>query len=222
MTEVLSKLEDRAAMRFEEMLSSRPFLRAFHDGSATHARLYRRHLLEATIRIRINNEIDSFALARTIRNDPLAEHLLAYLQEEYGHDRMLEEDVHAMGMSEREIAEAEPFFTTELLMAYLWRSVEADGLLPALLWDWLVEWYSARYNPQITKAAEAELGWESVRQTTRHLELDEELEHEGALTRSLVAVIERDRLQAKAERYVDRFVRLIELYFDELLAEHGL
>jgi hypothetical protein len=220
--ETLSKLEDRAAERFDEMLQAHPFLQAFHDGVETHQQLYRRHMLEAAIRIRMNNAIDSFALARTIQDDQLAEHLLSYLQEEYGHDRMLEDDLRVMGLSEQALAEAEPFFATELLMAFLWRAVEKDGMLPALVWDWLVEFYSARYNPQITRIAGSVVGEESVRQATRHLEMDQELEHEDALTRTLVAVIERDGCLANAEQYVDRFVRLIEMYFQELLGQFGL
>jgi pyrroloquinoline quinone (PQQ) biosynthesis protein C len=219
---VLSTLEKRAEEKIERMLESHPFLQPFHSGTATHAQLYRRHMVEAALRIRMNNAVDSYALSTAIQDDPIAENLLVYLHEEYGHDRMLEEDVRAMGMSEAELAETKPLFATDLLIAFLWRSVEQHGMLPALVWDWLVEWYSPRYNPQITNAAEAEFGSGSVRQATRHLELDQELEHEDALTRAVVAVIERDGSLSKAEQYIDRFVRLIELYFHELLAEVGL
>lgn len=221
-SEVLSALGDRAAAQFDRMLSSNAFLKAFHDGTETHPELYRRHLLEAAMRIRMNNAVDSFALAKAIRDDPLAEHLLNYLQEEYGHDRMLEEDLRVMGLSEVDIAKTEPFFATDLLIAFLWSSVEKDGMMPALLWDWLVEWYSPRYNPQITSAAATVVGTESVRQAARHLEMDEELAHEDAMTRALVALIERDGSRENAERYIDRFVQLIEMYFLELLAEFGL
>jgi hypothetical protein len=220
--EALAKLGDRAAKQFDQMLESNAFLKAFHEGTETHQELYRRHILETAIRIRMNNVVDSFALARTIQDDPMAEYLLAYLHEEYGHDRMFEEDLRIMGLSEQDLAEAEPLFATELLMAFLWKSVERDGMLPALVWDWLVEWYSARYNPGITETAATAVGTESVRQTTRHLELDEELEHEDGLTRALTTLIERDGSLSHAERYVDRFVRLIEMYFHELLNEFSL
>lgn len=218
----LAKLEDRAAKNFDQMLESNVFLKTFHEGTETHQELYRRHILETAIRIRMNNAVDSFALARTIQDDPSAEHLLIYLQEEYGHDRMFEEDLRVMGLSEQDLAEAEPFFATDLLMAFLWKSVEKDGMLPALVWDWLVEWYSARYNPRITDTAATVVGAESVRQTNRHLELDEELEHEDGLTRALTTLIERDSSLLQAEQYVDRFVRLIEMYFHELLSEFNL
>jgi hypothetical protein len=215
--EALTKLGVRAEKQFDQMLESNTFLKAFHEGTETHQELYRRHILETAIRIRMNNVVDSFALTRTIQDDPMAEHLLAYLHEEYGHDRMFEEDLRVMGLSEQDLAQAEPLFATDLLMAFLWKSVERDGMLPALIWDWLVEWYSARYNPQITETAATVAGADSVRQTKRHLELDEELEHEDGLTRALTTLIERDSSFSQAERYVDRFVRLIEMYFHELL-----
>lgn len=218
----LGELEERAARQLDAILASNAFLRAFHEGAETHQGLYRRHILETAIRIRMNNEVDSFALSKTIRNDRVAERLLVYLNEEYGHDRMFEEDLRVMGLSERDLAEAEPMFATELLMAFLWKSVERDGMLPAVLWDWLVEWYSARYNPQITETAATAVGPESVRQATRHLELDEELEHEDGLTEALTILVERDASFAKAERYLDRFVQLIEMYFRELLSEFDL
>jgi hypothetical protein len=218
----LAELEDRAAKQLDRMLASSAFLKGFHEGTETHQGFYRRHILETAIRIRMNNEVDSFALTKTIRDDRAAEQLLAYLHEEYGHDRMFEEDLRVMGLSERDLAEAEPLFATELLMAFLWRAVEKDGMLPALLWDWLVEWYSARYNPQITETAATVVGPESVRQATRHLELDEELEHEDGLTDALTTLIERDDSFRKAEQYLDRFVQLIEMYFRELLSEFDL
>ncbi len=215
-------LEERAATQLEAMLASSAFLRAFHEGVETHQGFYRRHILETAIRIRMNNEVDSFALTRTIKHDRVAERLLAYLHEEYGHDRMFEDDLRVMGMSELDLTEAEPMFATELLMAFLWKSVERDGMLPAVLWDWLVEWYSARYNPQITETAATAVGSESVRQATRHLELDEELEHEDGLTEALTILVERDASFEEAERYLDRFVQLIEMYFQELLSEFDL
>jgi hypothetical protein len=219
---VLQKLEAIATKHIDQMLASHPFLLAFHAGTDTNPQLYRRHLLEAALRIRMNNAIDSFALAKTIQDDPIAERLLIYVHEEYGHDRMLEEDVQKMGLSAQELSETEPLFATELLMAYLWRSVDHDGMLPALVWDWLVEWYSPRYNPQITQAAATVVGSDSVRQAQRHLDLDQELEHEDVLTQALSAVIVRDDSLGKAERYLEHFVRLIEIYFHELLAEFGL
>lgn len=221
-SETLTKLGNRAEKRVNRMLESNAFLRAFHEGADTHQELYRRHILETAIRIRMNNVVDSFALARTIQDDPMAGYLLAYLHEEYGHDRMFEKDLRVMGLTEQDLAEAEPLFSTDLLMAFLWKSVERDGMLPTLVWDWLVEWYSARYNPGITEAAATVVGAESVRQTTRHLELDEELGHEDGLTRALTTLIERDGSLSQAERYVDRFVRLIEMYFHELLDEFSL
>ncbi len=220
--EALARLGDQATRQFDQILESNPFLKAFHGGTKTHEALYRRHILETAIRIRMNNVVDSYALAKTIKDDPMAEYLLAYLHEEYGHDRMFEQDLRTMGLSEQELAEAEPLFATDLLMAFLWKSVEKDGMLPALIWDWLVEWYSARYNPQITDTAAATSGAESVSQARRHLELDQELGHEDGLTRALTTLIDRDNTFEQAQRYVDRFVRLIEMYFDELLDEFDL
>ena len=95
-------------------------------------------------------------------------------------------------------------------------------MLPALVWNWLVEWYSARYNQRITNAAAAVVGDDSVRQANRHIELDDEMEHEDALTHALTSLIERDGALPRAEHYVDRFVRLIDMYFQELLGEFGL
>jgi len=221
-SDALTKLSARAEELLDRMLQSNAFLNAFHEGTQTHRELYRRHILETAMRIRMNNAVDSFALANTIRNDPLAKYFLTYLHEEYGHDRMFEEDLRMMGLSDDDLAEAEPFFSTELLMSFLWQSVHRDGMLPALVWNWLVEWYSARYNQRITDAAATVVGNESVRQATRHLELDDEMEHEDALTHALTSLIERDGTLEKAEYYVDCFVRLIEMYFQELLNEFDL
>jgi hypothetical protein len=213
--ESLRRLEARASDGMHRLFQADPRIADFHQGRRI-AEVYQRHLLEDVIRIRMNNTVDSHALASMIETDSVASVLLAYLHEEYGHDQLLAADLIAMGMSEAEIENATPLFSTELLMAYIRFSIDREGPLVAFVWDWLVEWYSGQFNQDITEAAASELGEAAVEQTRRHLEIDNALEHENRIAGALGQLVVRDDSLRLAEQYVDRFIKLIEIYFMEL------
>src|ERR1700728_4802594 len=113
--ESLSRLEARASHGMRQLFEADPRIADFHQGRRI-ADGYQRHLLEDVIRIRMNNAIDSHALASMIENYSVAYVLLTYLHEESGHDQLLAADMISMGMSEDEIERATPLFSTDLLM----------------------------------------------------------------------------------------------------------
>jgi hypothetical protein len=213
----LYALEQRAALGMERIMATVPFTREFHEGTATHRGYYTRHMIEAVLRIRLNNEADAYCLFKISKclNRP-ATQLVQYLAEEYGHDEILAQDLVAFGVTEHELAATPPFFATELLMGYLRYAVDQDGPLPTFVWNWFVEWYSDRYNPGIVARAREEFGPESVHGTTQHLELDKELDHEAGIGAALAALLDTQAEIERALLYIDRFVQLVAWYFNEL------
>jgi hypothetical protein len=192
------------------------------DDPASRA-LFARIILHDILRIRLNNYLDAYCLQHLLRtgDKQAARHLLTYLHEEFGHDEMLVEDLAAFGCTHADVDVARPLFSTELLIAYLRFAIDVDGALPDFVWNWFVEWYSARYNPGIVKAASTAFGGSSARGTAAHLVIDGELDHEHRIEVALRELLVNEEQLTKAEMYLGRILKLVELSFRELLSVAG-
>ncbi len=208
---------DHALQEIEKMFDSVPFTKEFHSGKLTNREYYQRHLLEAVIRIGFNNDVDTYCLHKIISSDTsVARKLLDYLKEEYGHDSMIAKDLEKFGISESDISNTEPLFSTKLLIAFMYYEIDKEGALPTVIWNWFVEWYSHRYNMTITLKAEEEFGINKVRNSLSHLKIDEELTHEDDMTSALILLVQNESDLKKAKSYLTHYIRLISMYFQEL------
>lgn len=210
-------VESLLVREMERMFDTVPFTREFHAGTATDADYYRRHIVEIILRIRLNNEVDAYSLYRMgSRHDRLAQKLARYLEEEYGHDAMFLQDARRLGLSREEALSTPPFFATDLLIGFLYHSIDVDGPMPTMVWNWFVEWYSDRYNERITCKAEEHLGRDVVRGARAHLAFDEDEGHVELMFSTVADVVRSGRDAEKVKQYLVRFVRLVGMYFQEL------
>ena len=138
-----------------------------------------------------------------------------YLADEIGHDQLLLKDLESLGVSLSRVEETEPFFSTKLLISYIRWSIDRDGALPCLLWNWFVEWYSDTYNSGVVKRVGQTLGLTSVKGMMTHLKIDEELDHAVFLDREIESCY-RDRPD-KVHQYLREYCSLVERYYQELL-----
>ena len=215
--DIYRQCELHALDRMEDLFRSVPFTREFHLGEMTHREYYKRHLLEAVIRIGLNNDVDTYCLHKIVSNNiSVAKKLLDYLNEEYGHDSMIARDLEKFGISEADIVEAQPLFSTKLLIAFMYYEIDKEGAMPTVVWNWFVEWYSHRYNMKITLKAEQEFGQNKVRNSLAHLAIDEEMTHEDDMTSALSILMQDDSDLEKAKRYLTSYIQLIGMYFQEL------
>ena len=214
---VYRECEIHALERMEALFDSVPYTKEFHLGKVTDREYYKRHLLEAVIRIGLNNDVDTYCLHKIVSNNiSVAKKLLDYLNEEYGHDAMISKDLERFGISQDDIANAVPLFSTKLLIAFMYYEIDKEGAMPTVVWNWFVEWYSHRYNMIITERAEQEFGNHTVRNSLAHLKIDEEMTHEDDMTSALCLLI-RDRADLeRAKQYLGSFIQLIGMYFQEL------
>jgi len=174
-------------------------------------------MLEAVLRIRMNNALDAYALSKIADTDNRVSGILAvYLADEFIHDQMLIPDLYALGKTREEIEGTEPMFSTQVLMSYLRFSVDRDGVLPDILWNWFVEWYSGRYNPVITARAREEFGLACTAATESHLQIDAEGKHLDHMSRALECLIQTDSEAVLAKNYLRQIVALVSMYFEEL------
>ena len=213
--------ERHAAAEMEQLFQRVPRARAFHDGTFMEREYYARHLLETIVRIRLNNEVDTYCLHRiSIGQNKLAATLATYLAEEFGHDDMFLADLRRFGISAEEVERARPFHSTELLIGYMYYAIDHEGPLATMVWNWFVEWYSDRYNLIITRAAARTFGEEMVRGSMRHIGVDDSEDHVGLMFKTIEQALRSEGDGERARRYLTQFVKLIGDYFQELHLYH--
>ena len=214
---IYAECERHALEQMEKLFDSVLFTREFHLGQATDREYYKRHLLEAVIRIGLNNDVDTYCLHKIVSsNASVAKKLLDYLKEEYGHDSMIAKDLEKFGITETEILETKPLFSTKLLISFMYYEIDKEGAMPTVVWNWFVEWYSHRYNMTITQKAEQEFGLNKVRNSLAHLRIDEEMTHEDDMTSALSLLIHDESELEKSKSYLTSYIQLIGMYFQEL------
>jgi hypothetical protein len=212
-----ARFEKVAETEIQKLFSASPETAAFHRGEWIDRKYYRRHLVETVLRIRLNNEVDAFALYKIgFKDNHLAQILAQYLAEEYGHEGLFLRDIEKFGLTAEQVDSIQPLHSTDKLIGYLYLSIERDGPLPTMVWNWFVEWYSDRYNKTITEAAARAFGHESVKGSLGHIQYDESHDHDDLMWGAVQRAIDGWGGPDKAETYLRNFIGLIGNYFDEL------
>ncbi|MGW4211250.1 iron-containing redox enzyme family protein [Lentzea sp. NPDC004789] len=212
-----TRLEKLAADLMEEQFQRVPRMREFHAGEWIDRDYYIRHVIETVLRIRLNNEVDTYALFKVgSKDDTLAANLAKYLAEEFGHETMFTRDLKKFGLSAEELETYDVFPTTKQLMGYLRLAADDRGPAPTTVWDWFVEWYSDRYNQIITNKATEVFGKEFTRGKQAHLDFDESHDHDELMFRTVSRAVESFGTAEQAYSDLITFVNLIGDYFAEL------
>jgi heme oxygenase-like protein len=210
-------LEHVAKEEMNHIFATVPKAQEFHTGQWTDLDYYRRHLVETVLRIRLNNEVDAYGLYKIgSKDNKLAQILAQYLAEEYGHENLFMRDIERFGLKKTEVDAIPTFAATDQLIGYLYFSINRDGPLPTLIWNWFVEWYSDNYNKTITQKAAETFGSEKVKGSLGHIQYDESHDHDDLMWGAVQQAIDGWGDLAKAESYLRNFVRLIGRYFEEL------
>ncbi|MEK2495119.1 iron-containing redox enzyme family protein [Kitasatospora purpeofusca] len=213
------RLELLAEELMEQQFQRVPRMRELHAGEWIERSYFVRHVVETVLRIRLNNEVDTYALFRVgSRDDTLAASLAQYLAEEFGHEGMFLRDLAKFGVPLEQVNATPVFPATAKLMGYLRLAADSRGPAPTTVWDWFVEWYSDRYNQVITNRAAAEFGAEYVRGTQSHLDFDESHDHDELMFRTVSRAVESFGSAEQAYADLAVVVELIGDYFAELHA----
>ncbi|XYH97102.1 hypothetical protein ACMHYB_56580 [Sorangium sp. So ce1128] len=185
------RLERLAAELMEKQFKRVPKLREFHEGAWIDREHYKRHMIEAVLRIRMNNVADAYAVYKASFGDyRLASKLARYLAEELGHEAMFARDLSRFGVTLEQLNATQPFPSTLKAMGYLRLATDARGPAPTALWDWYLEWYSDRYIPTITEAARKAFGDEFTVGTQAHLNFDDSREHDELMFETTALAVE--------------------------------
>jgi hypothetical protein len=213
-------LEKLASQQMEKVFATIPRACEFHNSEWIDRDYYVRHLIETVLRIRLNNEVDAYALYNIYKNVPtdipLAQMLSRYLAEESGHEHMFLRDIEKFGVTKREVDATLPFFSTRQLIGYIYLSITKDGPMPTMIWNWFVEWYSDHYNMVITQKAANTFGSRLVKGSLSHLNYDESHNHDDLMFGTVKRIVRNTDDKKKAVEYLCSFVHLIGQYFKEL------
>jgi hypothetical protein len=210
-------LDDQLSRCLEQQFARVPMMREFHSGQWMHRDYYVRHLVETVLRIRLNNEVDAYALYKVgYSDDHLAATLAHYLAEEYGHEHMFILDIKQLGWTAEQVDATRPFFTTELLMGYLYLCVNKEGPAATAVWNYFVEWYSDQFNQVITNNARSQYGEDALRGSQAHLDYDVSHDHDDLMWKVVDRAVSRWSTPETALHYAKSFVTLIGDYFNEL------
>lgn len=212
-----ARLEGLAAELMERQFQRVPRMRELHAGEWIDREYFVRHVIETVLRIRLNNEVDTYALFKVgSKDDSLAAKLAKYLAEEFGHEGMFTRDLNKFGVSIEQLNATSVFPSTLKLMGYLRLAADSRGPAPTTVWDWFVEWYSDRYNQIITDKAAAEFGKEYLQGTQTHLDFDESHDHDELMFRTVSRAVEGFGTPEQAYADLATYVDLIGDYFMEL------
>lgn len=210
-------MERAANQGMEKMFQSNQHIRDFHKGEWMQEHFYIRHLIETSNRIPLMNETDAYAIYRWCSQDPqLAAKVAHYLSEEMGHELLFARDVERFGVPQEKLTKIRVFPSTMKLIGFLRASIEVDGMLPSAVWSWLVEWYSDRYNPVITKRAAEVFGDAKVKGSKAHIAYDEDHDHGDLMFQIVRRSIETFGSEELALSYIKQLTDLIAAYFGEL------
>ena len=211
------KFELLADKAIEHEFDTVPKMRELHEGKWIEEGYYVRHLAETALRIRLNNEVDTYALFKVgSRDDTLAAGLAKYLAEEFGHEGMFTRDLDKFGLSVAQLNSMEVFPATSKLMGYLRIFVDREGPAPTSVWNWFVEWYSDRYNQIITSKAAETFGTDKVRGSQAHINFDNSHDHDDLMWRIVSRAVEKCSSEEKALAHLEVYVDMVGDYFREL------
>lgn len=203
----------------EQVFNSVPFAREFHVGDGFDAAYYKRHIIELVLRIQENNVLDAVAISKIAAKDPLtAKDFSYYLYDELGHDKMFFADLKNMGISQEDAESVDLFFSTKVLMGYLHFAIRKDNAIPAIMWDWFLEYYSEKYNGFITSKAERHLGISCAKGAKAHVLTDKTEDHPALMFKLVRKIVKTERDEQVAREYLARCVELVGMYFRELHA----
>ena len=212
--EQAKSIADRCMEKFFQTV---PFAREFHTSDAFDTDYYKRHIVECVLRIEMNNKLDADAIATIVNaNELAAKDFSYYLYDELGHGDLFMADLKALGLSKADVAATDTFFSTKLLMGYLRLMVAKHGALPAIVWDWFLEYYGVNFNGHITAKAALALGREYTKGASSHLNTDATEDHAGLMFGLVKRVVKTAEEEQIAVEVLERSIELVAMYFREL------
>ncbi|MEZ9423323.1 iron-containing redox enzyme family protein [Vibrio lentus] len=178
---------------------------------------YRRHTIEHIWRIRLSRSAHCKALHAITKLSPEAAQLYAeYQAEEMNHDTLFKEDCMALGVTEEELLNTEPFLATRLLQGFFYFLSEHESPLGVVASSYLVEYTTAKLTPKQIESMKESVGEDNIKGQLAHINTDLGEDHAGEMWRILRYLILSEEDVVKVMRYFDDIQKILKMYFTEL------
>lgn len=181
--------------------------------------LYRDFLAQAYHHVRHTCPLLALAASRTV-DGRYREALLTYLDEEWGHEQWILDDIRAVGGDPRAVAAGKGNIACQAMVAYAYYVTEWISPFSLLGMVHVLEGMSVRFAGQAAAAIQQRLGLVSdrgIRYLRSHGALDV---HHTDFFRSLVNGIEERHAEDAIVESANVFYRLYANIFCELVTEH--
>jgi hypothetical protein len=143
---------------------------------------YVRHRIETIKRIRMTSRTDALALAKMVEEDYESARLWGkYTIQELNHDLLFLADLKEHGYTEKMVMAVPPFASTEALVSYIARQIDAVGSIAAVAYSVFVEWNSERYSVKVVEKATETYSDKHTRGAKAHVGIDDHLDHYGLM-----------------------------------------
>jgi hypothetical protein len=170
---------------------------------------YRRHIIEHVWRIRLSRSAHCKALHAITKVSPEAAQLYA----EYQADEI------AIGVTEEELLNTEPFLATRLLQGFFYFITEHEDPIGVVASSYLVEYTTAKLTPKQISSMKETLGEDEIKGQLAHINTDLGDDHAGEMWRILRLLIRNEQDVEKVLRYFDDIQSILAMYFEELYKE---
>jgi len=178
---------------------------------------YRRHTIEHVWRIRLSRAAHTRALHEIAKISPEAAQLYGqYQAEEMNHDLLFLQDCKAIGVTEEELLNTEPFLATRLLQGFFYFVCEHEHPMGVVASSYLVEYTTAKLTPRHIRGLRESLGEEKIRGQLAHINTDLGDDHAGEMWRILRYLLRSEADVEKVLRYFDDVTEIAAMYFREL------
>jgi len=178
---------------------------------------YRRHTIEHVWRIRLSRAAHTRALHEIAKISPEAAQLYGqYQAEEMNHDLLFLQDCKAIGVTEEELLNTEPFRATRLLVGFFYFVCEHEHPMGVVASSYLVEYTTAKLTPRHIRGLRESLGEEKIKGQLAHINTDLGDDHAGEMWRILRYLLRSEADVEKVLRYFDDITEIAAMYFREL------
>jgi hypothetical protein len=177
---------------------------------------YLRHRVETVKRIRLTAKTDALSLAQMIDLDyEAARPWSRYIAEELDHDLLYLADLRQHGYTNEQVADIEPFPSTQRMLAYLHEQLREVGPLAAVAYSVFVEWNSERGSQRVVEKAERQFSSRHVAGSRQHVGIDDEEDHYQVMVDVAYRLVSR----LGDEQVLVRLLRDIAGFFGEYFLE---
>jgi biotin carboxylase len=178
---------------------------------------YRRHTIEHVWRIRLSRAAHTRALHEIAKISPEAAQLYGqYQAEEMNHDLLFLQDCKAIGVTDEELLNTEPFRATRLLQGFFYFVCEHEHPMGVVASSYLIEYTTAKLTPRHIRGLRESLGEEKIRGQLAHINTDLGDDHAGEMWRILRYLLNSEADVEKVLRYFDDVKEISAMYFREL------